>query len=210
MNSASLRFIPADKLEAEGYGEYAHAVRDRQAAPAPAQQDASAEDRETAMLAGGCFWGMEELLRKIPGVLDTRSATPAARSTNPHYEDTSRPARPATPSRCSVVFDPDEAQLRDAAREWFFRMHDPTTLNRQGNDVGTQYRSAIFYTTDEQRAGRRGGEGSASTQSGKWKRPDRHRDRRRPTKFYPAEDYHQDYLQKQPGRLHVPLLARLK
>ena len=98
---------------------------------------------ETAILAGGCFWGMEEILRKIPGVIETEVGYTGGRRSRVRGDD----GAPATPRRCA------SSSIRSsfAARQWFFRMHDPTTANRQGNDVGTQYRSAIFVTTPEQR-----------------------------------------------------------
>ena len=96
---------------------------------------------------------MEELLRKIPGVLETEVGYTGGTLAEPDLRGRARPARPATPRRCEIVFDPTKLSLRGAARDWFFRMHDPTTRNRQGNDVGTQYRSAIFVP--RRRAARR-------------------------------------------------------
>ena len=161
---------------------------------------------EVAILAGGCFWGMEELLRKIPGVLAPRSATPAARSrTRPTRTCTT--ARRATPRRCELAFDPTKLTYEELLEKWFFRMHDPTTQNRQGNDVGTQYRSAIFFTSDAQREIAEEVKAKVDA-SGKWKKPGRHRDRpggrlvagRGLPPGLPAEA---------PRRLHLPLPARL-
>ncbi len=111
---------------------------------------------------------MEELLRKIPGVVETRSATPAAPSPAPTYDDV-KTGTTGHAESVRIVFDPERLSYEELL-DWFFRMHDPTTRNRQGNDVGTQYRSAIFSTTDEQREDRRRGEGEVDA-SGKWKRP---------------------------------------
>src|SRR5262249_47449907 len=138
INSASLRFIPADKLVAEGYGQFAPQFGIAAApAAAPAAQK---EQRETAVLAGGCFWGMEELLRKIPGVLEVEVGYTGGHLANPHYEDT-HDSKSGHAESVKVVFDPSKLSYEDLLEKWFFRMHDPTTLNRQGNDTGTQYRS---------------------------------------------------------------------
>ena len=133
---------------------------------------------ETAILAGGCFWGMEELLRKIPGVVDTEAGyTAGAESVR-------------------VVFDPSVLTYATLLERWFFRMHDPTTRNRQGNDVGEQYRSAIFYTTDGQRATAEQVKARVAA-SGFWKAP-LTTEIKAAGKFEPAESFHQDYLQKNP------------
>jgi peptide methionine sulfoxide reductase msrA/msrB len=151
---------------------------------------------ETALLAGGCFWGMEELLRKVPGVVDTEAVYTGGTTSNPTYESlhdgTSEHAEAVR-----IVFDPAKLSYTDLLEKWFFRIHDPTTLNRQGNDVGTQYRSAIFVTSPAQR--KTAEEVKARVdRSGKWKNPV-------VTEIVAAgpvtraEEYHQDYLQKHPG-----------
>jgi peptide methionine sulfoxide reductase msrA/msrB len=190
INSASLRFIPADKLVAEGYGDYAKVFG--QAAQTAPQK----EQRETAVLAGGCFWGMEELLRKIPGVLEVEVGYTGGHLQNPHYEDT-HDSKSGHAESVKVVFDPSKLSYDDLLEKWFFRMHDPTTLNRQGNDVGTQYRSAIFYTTDAQREIAEKVKKRVDA-SGKWKKPIVTEITKAGT-WWKAEDYHQDYLQKNPG-----------
>jgi peptide methionine sulfoxide reductase msrA/msrB len=105
--------------------------------------------REVTILAGGCFWGMEELLRKIPGVVSTEAVYAGGRAGVTYedmHDDTSGNAEAVR-----VTFDPKVLRYEDLLEKWFFRMHDPTTQNRQGNDVGTQYRSAIFVSSPEQR-----------------------------------------------------------
>jgi peptide-methionine (S)-S-oxide reductase len=103
------------------------------------------DNAETVILAGGCFWGMQELLRKQRGVISTRVGW-----SNGDIPDPTE-ASPGTHAEATeVVFDPGQTSLRGVL-EVFFQIHDPTTMNRQGEDVGTDYRSAIFYTSDEQR-----------------------------------------------------------
>jgi len=101
--------------------------------------------RETAILAGGCFWGMQDLIRKRPGVISTRVGYSGGDVPNATYRNHGTHAE-----AIEIVFDPHKTTYR-ALLEFFFQIHDPTTRNRQGNDWGTSYRSAIFYTTDEQR-----------------------------------------------------------
>jgi len=162
MNSASLRFIPAEKLTQEGYGQYAKLFPNVKqvgvAAGAPStapKTDGSApkaeagQQREVAVLAGGCFWGMENILRKIPGVLETDVGYSGGSLESPSYQDVTT-GRTGHAESVRVTFDPKVLSY-EALLGYFFRMHDPTTLNRQENDVGTQYRSAIFYTSEAQK-----------------------------------------------------------
>src|SRR5579884_2760368 len=100
---------------------------------------------ERAILAGGCFWGVQELLRSYPGVISTRVGYAGGDVPNATYRNHGTHAEAV-----EIVFDPEQLSYRQLL-EVFFQIHDPTTLNRQGNDRGTSYRSAIFYTTDEQR-----------------------------------------------------------
>ena len=209
INSASLRFVPADKLAAEGYGAYsplfegaqgrhdAGGVGRQQLRAAGAGAKPGCEPTlETAILAGGCFWGMEDILRKIPGVLETEVGYTGGKTPNPTYEDV-QAGTTGHAEAVRIVFDPKKLSYADLLEKWFFRMHDPTTRNRQGNDVGTQYRSAIFVTSPEQR--KTAEEVKARVdKSGKWKHPivteivDA-------GPFTPAEEYHQNYLEKHPG-----------
>ncbi|HYV86097.1 MAG TPA: bifunctional methionine sulfoxide reductase B/A protein [Patescibacteria group bacterium] len=210
MNSAAMRFIPVERLEAEGYGRYlplfgkspasssAAGASPARGAAAPAASTGapgkSAGRKETALLAGGCFWGMEELLRKIPGVLQTVVGYTGGTTPDATYEDV-HTGQTGHAESVQIVFDPDVLSYEDLLG-WFFRMHDPTTMNQQGNDQGSQYRSAIFYTSDEQRRTAEKVKSRVDA-SGKWKRPV-------VTQivpagpFWKAEEFHQDYLQKHP------------
>jgi len=151
---------------------------------------------EVAILAGGCFWGMEDLLRAIPGVLDTDVGYSGGTTADPTYPVVKSGATGHAES-VRIVFDPAVLSYADLLENWFFKMHDPTTTNRQGNDIGTQYRSAIFYTTDDQRRTAEAVKAQVDA-GGKWPRPV-------VTQivaagpFTPAEAYHQDYLVKNPG-----------
>ncbi len=219
INSASLRFVALDKLEAEGYGEYralftpgatspaaktdnacapgANGAKSQGASAMTGEKGASCNATvEEAVVAGGCFWGMEELIRAIPGVIDTEVGYTGGTTDKPTYEHVKGGSTGHAES-VRILFDPKKVSYADILEKWFFKMHDPTTLNRQGNDVGTQYRSAIFFTTPEQK--KIAEEVKARVEaSGKWKRPI-------VTQIVPAgtftkaEDYHQDYLQKHPG-----------
>jgi peptide-methionine (S)-S-oxide reductase len=100
---------------------------------------------ETAILAGGCFWGMQDLIRKRAGVISTRVGYTGGDTPNATYRNHGNHAE-----AIEINFDPEQLSYRDLL-EFFFQIHDPTTKNRQGNDIGASYRSAIFYTTDEQR-----------------------------------------------------------
>ncbi len=149
---------------------------------------------ETAILAAGCFWGVEELLRKVPGVLDTEVGYAGGSTTNPTYE-TVKTGRSGHAESIQILFDPDKLTYVQLL-QLFFRLHDPTTLNRQGNDVGTQYRSAIFVQTEEQLASAEATI-AAINASGRFTRPVATTIERSAI-FYPAETYHQDYLQRYP------------
>ncbi|HET7299245.1 MAG TPA: peptide-methionine (S)-S-oxide reductase MsrA, partial [Oleiagrimonas sp.] len=100
---------------------------------------------QRALLAGGCFWGAQELLRKQPGVISTRTGYSGGHAPNATYRDHEGHAETV-----EIVFDPERISYRRLL-EFFFQIHDPTTVNRQGNDIGTSYRSAIFYLDEEQK-----------------------------------------------------------
>jgi peptide methionine sulfoxide reductase msrA/msrB len=192
INSASLRFIPAKKLAAEGYGQYASQFP-------LVKQDGVADTKageETVYLAGGCFWGMEDIIRTIPGVTFTEAGYTGGWLKNPKYDDT-HDSKSGHAEAVKVIFDPKKITFADLLEKWFFRMHDPTTLNRQGNDVGTQYRSAIFFMTDQQKTVAEEVKARVD-KSGLWKKPVV-TEIVKATEWYPAEEYHQDYLQKNPG-----------
>lgn len=151
---------------------------------------------EIAVLAGGCFWGIEGILREVPGVLETDVGYTGGWVENPTYDDT-HDSKSGHAESIRITFDPSVLSYEDLLANWFFRLHDPTTLNRQGNDIGTQYRSAIFPQTSEQ--AKIAEQVIARVQeSGKWKKPIT--TTIEPTSaWYSAEKYHQDYLKKNPG-----------
>ena len=149
------------------------------------------ETTETAILAGGCFWGMQDLIRKRSGVIATRVGYTGGEVANATYRNHGSHAE-----AIEITFDPDTVSYRDLL-EFFFQIHDPSTKNRQGNDMGASYRSAIFYTTDEQKAVAIDTIADVDA-SGLW-----------PGKvvtevvaagpFWEAEPEHQDYLERYPA-----------
>lgn len=144
-----------------------------------------------AILAGGCFWGLEELFRTQPGILDTEVGYTGGKNDNPTYE-----FHPAHAEALKITYD-DEVTSFKQVLDFFFRVHDPTTLNRQGNDVGDSYRSAIFYANDDELRVAKEMIDIVNA-SGRWNSPTV--TTLEPfTAFWTAEDYHQDYLQKQPN-----------
>ena len=201
INSASLKFVPVEEMAAKGYGEYlepfvkAGLIKANTVTKAADQSAAASGKQETAVVAGGCFWGMEEIIRKIPGVIETKVGYTGGATKNPTYKQVCTGAT-GHAEAVQIVFDPDKLSY-EKVLDFFFRMHDPTTLNQQHNDVGTQYRSAIFYQSDEQKhIAERVKE--RVQKSGKFKRPIV--TEISPAKeFYSAEDYHQKYLVKNPG-----------
>lgn len=151
---------------------------------------------EIATLAGGCFWGMEDILRKVPGVIDTEVGYTGGQVPNPTYKmmTTGQTGHAET---IQIQFDNSVISYADLLEKYFFRMHNPTTPNQQGNDIGSQYRSAIFYHSDKQKEVAMEIKTKVE-QSGLWKKlivteivP--------ASIFYKAEEYHQDYLEKNPG-----------
>ena len=157
---------------------------------------AAAQQTEVAVIAGGCFWGVEDILRDVPGVLDTEVGYTGGWLENPTYHDT-HDSKSGHAEAVRVTFDPSILSYEDLLEQWFFKLHDPTTLNRQGDDVGTQYRSAIFPQTREQKLAAHRVIARVEA-SGKWKRPITTSIEPAST-WYDAEKYHQDYLRKNPG-----------
>lgn len=144
---------------------------------------------KSVVLAGGCFWGVEELFRAQTGVVDTEVGYTGGTNNNPTYE-----FHPGHAEAIRVTFDETKTSY-DELFDYFFRIHDPTTLNRQGNDIGMSYRSAIFYANDNEK---QLAAGAIKRNQQFWKstitttlEPI--------TTFWSAEEYHQDYLQKNPG-----------
>lgn len=144
-----------------------------------------------AYIAGGCFWGMEDLFRKRPGVIDTEVGYQGGQNDNPTYKN-----HPGHAEAIEITYNPDETSFKDIL-DYFFRIHNPTTVDRQGNDKGSSYRSAIFYQNEEEKqiaeemiaivdaSGK--WEGKVVTTLEPW------------DTFWKAEDYHQDYLEKNPN-----------
>ena len=145
---------------------------------------------EKAVLAGGCFWGMQDLFRRQPGVVSTRVGYAGGEVPNATYRNHGSHAE-----AIEIVFDPDRTSYRDLL-EFFFQIHDPTTLNRQGNDIGMSYRSAIFYLDEEQR--KVAEETIADVEAaGRW--PGKVVTELAPAgDFWEAEPEHQDYLERYP------------
>lgn len=144
-----------------------------------------------AYLAGGCFWGLEDLIRKLDGVIETEAGYTGGENENPTYEN-----HPGHAEALMVTYDENKISYKEVL-DFFFQIHNPTTKNRQGNDIGTSYRSAIFYQNDEEK---RVGEEMIKivNDSKRWHDPVV--TTLEPfNKFWPAEEYHQDYLQKNPG-----------
>lgn len=140
------------------------------------------------VLAGGCFWGMEELFRAQPGVVDTEVGYTGGENTDPTYEN-----HPGHAEALRITYDPSQTSFKKLL-DFFFRVHDPTTLNRQGNDVGTSYRSAIFYSDENEKKEAEEFIELVNT-SDAW--PDPVVTTLEPLgEFTEAEDYHQDYLKK--------------
>ncbi len=194
INSASLKFIPLEEMDQAGYGRYLEPFEKAGLIKAPVH--------ETAILAGGCFWGMEEIIRKIPGVVKTTVGYSGGKTENPTYEQVCT-GRTGHAEAIQVEFDSDRLSYEQLL-DYFFRMHDPTTLNRQHNDVGTQYRSAIFYTSEAQKKTAEAVK-DRWEKSGKFKRPIT-TEITAASEFYPAEEYHQDYLVKNPGGYNCHVL----
>lgn len=187
INSASLKFIPIEEMDQAGYGQYLEPFVKAGLVKAPVH--------ETAILAGGCFWGMEEIIRKIPGVIKTTVGYSGGTTANPTYEEV---CTGGTGHAEAIQVEFDSARLSyEELLNYFFRMHDPTTPNRQHNDVGTQYRSAIFYTSDAQKQ-------AAERVKEKWDKSGKFKgpivtEIAAAGKFYSAEEYHQKYLIKHPN-----------
>ena len=193
INSASLRFVPVSDLEKEGYGKY---IKLFKSIEKPKTANAKSNPN-VAILAGGCFWGVEELIRQQKGVLEVIVGYTGG--INDEKDVTYNLIKSGTTGHAEAVkitFDPKETSYENILK-FFFKMHDPTTENRQGNDVGNQYRSAIFYLNSEQKK-------SAEkiiqlvNKSKAWKGPVV-TEVVKASKFHLAEDYHQDYLQKNPS-----------
>lgn len=147
--------------------------------------------KKTAYVAGGCFWGLEDLVRTLPGVLDTEVGYTGGENESPTYEQHSGHAE-----ALAIEYDTEQTDFKHVL-DFFFQIHNPTTMNRQGNDIGTSYRSAIFYQNEEEKQVAKEMIRIVND-SERW--PDPVVTTLEPfERFWPAEDYHQDYLVKNPG-----------
>ncbi len=147
--------------------------------------------KSTAVLAGGCFWGLEDLIRSLSGVIDTEVGYTGGQNDNPTYQN-----HPGHAEAVEIIYNPEKISYKQLLN-FFFQIHNPTTLNQQGNDIGTSYRSAIFYMNGEEK---RVAEEMIRVvdESKRWRDPVV--TTLEPfTHFWPAESYHQDYLKKNPG-----------
>jgi peptide methionine sulfoxide reductase msrA/msrB len=186
-NTLSIALIVALGCTADS--EPAKSMKPMKMAPSPSGP------REVAILAGGCFWGMENVLRQAPGVVSVEVGYAGGKSTSVSYEQVSD-GNTGHAESVRVVFDPSQISYADLLTHWYFRGHDPTSLDRQNNDIGPQYRSEIFTTSETQLRTALAVRARVDA-TGKWKHPI-------VTKIEPAttwvraEDYHQDYLIKHP------------
>ncbi|HYE78687.1 MAG TPA: bifunctional methionine sulfoxide reductase B/A protein [bacterium] len=207
MNSASLRFIPVDKLEAEGYAQFLALFGKAPTAGAVATSNgtaAAAGKTQLATFGAGCFWGVEALFRQVPGVVDVIVGYEGGHTDNPTYKQvcshTTGHAEVA-----QVEFDPSKVSYSELL-DTFFSIHDPTTLNRQGPDVGDQYRSVIFFHSPEQ-------EVEAHKAIARWQ-PDFDDPivtQVAPAQtFWRAEEYHQRYFETHNIACHVPRKMKQK
>ena len=185
VNSISLGFTPEDETAADATGATDASTTGAAAAPAGGT-NASATKTETAYFAGGCFWGTEHLLAEHDGVISARSGYMGGRTKDPTYKEVSS-GTTGHAETVEVVFDPSKVSYEDLAK-FFFEIHDPTQVDRQGPDVGRQYRSEIFYANPAQKAA---AEKLVRTLEGKGLRIATKLTAAGP--FYVAEDYHQDY-----------------
>lgn len=187
INSASLRFVPVEDLEKEGYGEYAYLFE---------KSDTMAKEKErlfdTATFAAGCFWGVEDVFNSVKGVIEMDVGYTGGHTENPSYKQVCTGST-GHAEAVRIVYNPDVI-VYDKLLDYFWRLHNPTTLNRQGPDIGSQYRSAIFYHNDNQKKIAEESKKKFDL-SGFYKKkavteivP--------ATDFYVAEEYHQDYFKK--------------
>ena len=188
INSAALRFIPAGDLEREGYSRYAGLFQKR---------TVKSGRTETAFFAAGCFWGVEHVMKSVDGVISSEAGYMGGTAKSPTYEQVCA-GKTGHAETVKVVFDPAKTSY-ETLLSYFWRLHDPTTLNRQGPDIGDQYRSVIFYS-DERQKEKAELSKKGFDKSGVFKA-------KAVTQivpagiFWPAEDYHQDYFSSHPERV---------
>ncbi|NMC10468.1 MAG: bifunctional methionine sulfoxide reductase B/A protein [Methanothrix sp.] len=196
INSASLSFIPAENLEKEGYGEYSKLFAGETSGKVRESAKSSSEGDpkyELATFAAGCFWGVQSLFKQVKGVVETIVGYTGGTTPDPTYRQVCTGIT-GHAEAVQIKFDPSIVSYEELL-SLFWRMHDPTTPNRQGPDVGTQYRSAIFYHSEEQRK-------AAEKSKEDFDRSGVYVNKATTqivpaSTFYAAEEYHQDYFEKQ-------------
>jgi len=194
INSAAMRFVPVEDLAKEGYGEYSHLFSENRT------QKKDLAETEKAALGAGCFWGVEHILKGIKGVIDTETGYMGGTVKNPDYRTVSR-GDTGHAEVVLVTFDPKVLPYGELLG-YFWRLHDPTQVNRQGHDTGTQYRSVVFYYTDRQKETALISK-AAFDSSGLFRKKAA-TEIIKAGEFYRAEEYHQDYYDKNNGRVcHV-------
>ena len=197
INSASLRFIPAQDLEKEGYGEYLSLFDKDESKKTPTKSSSKdGSNYELATFAAGCFWGVESIFKKVTGVMETTVGYTGGTVPDPAYRQVCTGIT-GHAEAVLIRYDPKIVSYEELL-SLFWRIHDPTTPNRQGPDVGTQYRSAIFYHDDRQKR-------AAEESKDKFDRNGSYINKATTqiipaSPFYDAEEYHQDYFEKQGGR----------
>lgn len=182
INSCSLKFIPLDQMKEKGYGKYMY-------------QFVESQLWEVALIAGGCFWGVQDLFRKQKGVIYSEVGYTGGDDKKTTYEDVKK-GTTNNAEAVRIIFDPNQTKYENLLL-YFFKIHDPTTNDKQGNDIGTQYRSEIFYTDKAQK------EVAEKViervnKSKKWGK-DVVTKLSPAKKFHRGEEYHQDYLEKHPN-----------
>ena len=196
INSASLRFIPAQDLEKEGYVEYLSLFDKDESKKTPSKSSSKdGSNYELATFAAGCFWGVESIFKQVTGVMETTVGYTGGTVPNPSYRQVCTGIT-GHAEAVLIKYDPKIVSYEELL-SLFWRIHDPTTPNRQGPDVGTQYRSAIFYHNDRQKK-------AAEESKDEFDRNGSYINKATTqiipaSPFYDAEEYHQDYFEKQGG-----------
>lgn len=191
INSASIRFIPLEELDKQGYGEFKKLFKTKGDSR---KQKISGTD--TAIFAAGCFWGVEDILKDVKGVIETTVGYTGGTVKNPSYKMVCT-GKTGHAEAVQVIYKPEIISFEELL-DYFWRLHNPTTLNKQGPDIGTQYRSAIFYHNNVQKFTAEESK-KKFDQSGVFKNKATTQIVPAST-FYTAEEYHQDYFEKTGNR----------
>jgi peptide methionine sulfoxide reductase msrA/msrB len=196
INSASLRFVPVEDMEKEGYGQYLSQF-EKEESKNESTEDSQKDDSnyELATFAAGCFWGVESAFKQVKGVIETTVGYTGGTVPNPSYRGVCTGIT-GHAEAVLIKYDPEIVSYQELL-SLFWRIHDPTTPNRQGPDVGTQYRSAIFYHNELQKK-------AAEESKEEFDRSGAYTNKATTqivpaSNFYEAEEYHQDYFEKQGG-----------